>query len=167
MTADVQPVVAGDSTPCSGNSSATIITEEPNQNSRWISRPSGRVIRLLSSAPSTVVYHCAARAAPDELAAAAGVSKYQLIRLFTAVTGVPPHTYQVALRVNLARRLLERGERAIDVACLAGFADQSHLNRHFRRRLGKTPAQYAQATATGAGHARRHPTGRWIGRLPR
>jgi AraC-like DNA-binding protein len=52
----------------------------------------------------------------------------------------------VALRVNLARRLLERGERATDVAGLAGFADQSHLNRHFRRRLGKTPAQYAQAT---------------------
>ena len=83
----------------------------------------------------------------DELAAAAGASKYQLIRRFTAATGVPPHTYQVALRVNLARRLLERGERATDVACLAGFTDQSHLNRHFRRRLGKTPAQYAQATA--------------------
>lgn len=82
----------------------------------------------------------------DELAAAAGASKYQLIRRFTAVIGVPPHTYQVALRVNLARRLLERGERATDVAGLAGFADQSHLNRHFRRRLGKTPAQYAQAT---------------------
>lgn len=83
----------------------------------------------------------------DELAAAAGVSKFQLIRRFTAATGVPPHTYQVALRVNLARRLLERGERATDVAGLAGFTDQSHLNRHFRRRLGKTPAQYAQATA--------------------
>jgi transcriptional regulator GlxA family with amidase domain len=81
----------------------------------------------------------------DELAAAAGASKYQLVRRFTAVIGVPPHTYQVALRVNLARRLLERGERATDVAGLAGFADQSHLNRHFRRRLGKTPAQYAQA----------------------
>jgi AraC-like DNA-binding protein len=81
----------------------------------------------------------------DELAAVAGMTKYQLARRFKAAIGVPPHTYQVALRVNLSRRLLERGERATDVAGLVGFVDQSHLNRHFRRRLGKTPAQYARA----------------------
>ena len=83
----------------------------------------------------------------DELATASGASKYELVRRFSAAIGVPPHAYQVALRVNLARRLLERGERATDVAVLAGFADQSHLNRHFRRRLGITPAQYARSTA--------------------
>lgn len=83
----------------------------------------------------------------DELATASGAGKYQLVRRFTAAIGVPPHAYQVALRVNLARRLLERGERATDVAGLAGFADQSHLNRHFRRRLGITPARYARSTA--------------------
>ena len=48
--------------------------------------------------------------------------------------------------MNLARRLLERGERATDVAGLAGFVDQSQLNRHFRRRLGMTPAKYARST---------------------
>jgi AraC-like DNA-binding protein len=83
----------------------------------------------------------------DELATASDASKYELVRRFSAAVGVPPHAYQVALRVNLARRLLERGERATDVAGLAGFADQSHLNRHFRRRLGMTPAQYARSTA--------------------
>jgi AraC-like DNA-binding protein len=83
----------------------------------------------------------------DELAAVVGVGKYHLIRQFCAATGIPPHAYQIALRVNLARRLLERGERATHVATLAGFCDQSHLNRHFRRRLGLTPAQYARAIA--------------------
>jgi AraC-like DNA-binding protein len=82
----------------------------------------------------------------DELATVSGASKYQLVRRFNAAIGVPPHAYQVALRVNLARRLLERGERATDVASLAGFVDQSHLNRHFRRRLGMTPATYARST---------------------
>jgi transcriptional regulator GlxA family with amidase domain len=81
----------------------------------------------------------------DELAAVAGIGKYHLIRRFQAATGVPPHAYQVALRVNLARKLLERGELATRVAAEAGFTDQSHLNRHFRRRLGLTPAQYARA----------------------
>ncbi len=83
----------------------------------------------------------------DELAVAAGSNKYQLVRQFKAAFGVPPHAYQIALRVNLARRLLERGGRPVDVATLTGFADQSHLHRHFRRRLGLTPAQYASAAA--------------------
>jgi AraC-like DNA-binding protein len=81
----------------------------------------------------------------DELAAVAGIGKYHLIRRFHAATGVPPHAYHIALRVNIARRLLERGDLATDVAAQAGFTDQSHLNRHFRRRLGLTPAQYARA----------------------
>lgn len=85
----------------------------------------------------------------EELAAAAGMGKYHLIRRFRAATGVPPHAYQIALRVNLARRLLERGELATHVAAQAGFTDQSHLNRHFRRRLGLTPAQYAHAFTRG------------------
>jgi AraC-like DNA-binding protein len=83
----------------------------------------------------------------DELAAAAGTGKYQFVRRFKAAVGVPPHKYQIALRVNLARRLLEQGESATDVAALAGFTDQSHLSRHFRQRLGLTPARYARAVA--------------------
>ena len=90
----------------------------------------------------------------DELATASASSKYELVRRFSAAIGVPPHAYQVALRVNLARRLLERGQRATDVAGLAGFADQSHLNRHFRRRLGITPARYARSTARSSSPAR-------------
>src|SRR5215510_3756519 len=52
----------------------------------------------------------------DELAAVAGMTKYRLARRFKAAVGVPPHTYQVAMRVNLSQLLLERGERAADVA---------------------------------------------------
>jgi AraC-like DNA-binding protein len=80
----------------------------------------------------------------DELAALAGTDKYRLVRQFTAAVGVPPHAYQIALRVDLARRLLERGEPPAKVATEVGFFDQSHLHRHFRRRLGITPAQYAR-----------------------
>jgi AraC-like DNA-binding protein len=81
----------------------------------------------------------------DELSAVTGTSKYQLVRRFKDAFGVPPHAFQVSQRVMFARRLLERGERATDVATMVGFADQSHLHRHFRRRLGITPVQYARA----------------------
>ena len=80
----------------------------------------------------------------DELAAAAGIGKFRLIRLFRARTGLPPHALQIAHRLRIARRLLEAGEPISGTAFATGFADQSHLHRHFQRSLGLTPAKYQQ-----------------------
>jgi AraC-like DNA-binding protein len=78
----------------------------------------------------------------DELAAAAGIGKFRLIRLFRQRTGLPPHALQLAHRIRMARRLLEAGQTIAESATAAGFADQSHLHRHFQRSLGVTPAEY-------------------------
>jgi AraC-like DNA-binding protein len=81
----------------------------------------------------------------DELAAVAGTSKYHLVRHFRAAFGLPPHSLQISERVIRARALLERGIGVAEVAAGLGFVDQSHLHRHFTRRLGMTPARYARA----------------------
>jgi AraC-like DNA-binding protein len=78
----------------------------------------------------------------DELAAAAGIGKFRLVRLFRERTGLPPHALQVAHRIRAARRMLEAGETIGETAHATGFFDQSHLNRHFRRSLGVTPGEY-------------------------
>jgi AraC-like DNA-binding protein len=78
----------------------------------------------------------------DELAAAAGIGKFRLVRLFRERTGLPPHALQIAHRVRAARRLLEAGEAISSAAAATGFADQSHLHRHFARTLGMTPGEY-------------------------
>jgi AraC-like DNA-binding protein len=78
----------------------------------------------------------------DELALATGVEKFRLIRLFRERTGLPPHALQLALRVRRARRMLETGSTASETALATGFADQSHLHRHFKRTLGMTPRDY-------------------------
>jgi AraC-like DNA-binding protein len=78
----------------------------------------------------------------DELAAVAGIGKFRLVRLFRERTGLPPHALQVAHRVRAARRLLEAGETIAATATATGFADQSHLHRHFQRSLGVTPGEY-------------------------
>ena len=83
----------------------------------------------------------------DDVARAAGTSKFHLVRQFRAVTGVPPHTFQVGQRIRLARRLLESGFGAAEAAAVAGFVDQSHLHRHFTHRLGITPGRYARSFA--------------------
>jgi AraC-like DNA-binding protein len=80
-----------------------------------------------------------------ELAAAAGVSRHRLTRLFRAAYGLPPHRFVLAQRIRAARRLLERGTAPAEVAAQTGFFDQSHLHRHFTRTLGMTPAAYAAA----------------------
>jgi AraC-like DNA-binding protein len=80
----------------------------------------------------------------DELATAAGIGKFRLVRLFRERTGLPPHALQIAHRIRVARRLLEAGEAIADAAFATGFSDQSHLHRHFKRGLGITPRQYQQ-----------------------
>jgi AraC-like DNA-binding protein len=66
-----------------------------------------------------------------------------LVRSFTARYGVAPHAYLTGRRVDAARRLLLAGVPAAEAATAAGFYDQAHLTRHFRRYLGVTPGRYA------------------------
>ncbi|PRY16823.1 helix-turn-helix transcriptional regulator [Kineococcus rhizosphaerae] len=77
-----------------------------------------------------------------DAATALGVSGAHLVRTFTREVGMPPHAYLTGRRVDLARRLLLSGHRPAEAAVLAGFHDQPHLNRHFRRVLGTTPGRF-------------------------
>lgn len=80
-----------------------------------------------------------------ELAALAGLSRYQTIRAFTRLTGLTPHAYVIQRRLDLARRLIRGGSALADAAAEAGFADQSHMHRIFVARHGVTPGVYAGA----------------------
>ena len=81
----------------------------------------------------------------DDLAAAAGCSRYAAYRAFSAAFGLAPSEYQRQLRLRAARRLLTTGLPAAQAAAAAGFADQAHLTRWFRRCYGVTPRAYTQA----------------------
>jgi len=69
-----------------------------------------------------------------------------LISLFKAATGIPPHQFQIGLRIDLARRLIDRRIPLSMVASTSGFSDQSHLNRHFKRVYGVTPGTFRGQT---------------------
>jgi AraC-like DNA-binding protein len=72
-----------------------------------------------------------------------------LVRAFSAAFGIAPHQYVTSRRVDLARRLLLDGQPPGEVATAAGFYDQSHLTRHFKRVVGITPGRYARTWAVG------------------
>ncbi len=78
----------------------------------------------------------------DRLAQISGLSPYHLLRAFRQAVGLPPHEYLVNVRIEHARTLLTKGHSIAQAAYETGFADQSHLTRHFKRSLGVTPGQY-------------------------
>ncbi|NOT09005.1 MAG: AraC family transcriptional regulator [Gemmatimonadales bacterium] len=80
-----------------------------------------------------------------ELAAAAGMGRFKLLRAFHRRYGIPPYEYLSCRRVTEARRLIALGTTLSAAAIRSGFADQSHMTRQFRRFLGVTPGRLAGA----------------------
>jgi AraC family transcriptional regulator len=75
-----------------------------------------------------------------EMAGVAHMSPYHFSRLFKESTGLTPHRYVIERRVQRAEVLLGSSALPIvEIALLCGFANQSHLNRHFKRLLGVSP----------------------------
>jgi AraC family transcriptional regulator, chemosensory pili system protein ChpD len=66
------------------------------------------------------------------------------MRSFRAATGLTDHHYVVQLRLRETCNLLARGMSASVVADSVGFADQSHLMRHFRAVYGVTPGSFVR-----------------------
>jgi len=84
----------------------------------------------------------------EELAEAAGMSPFHFARQFKTATGHPPHEYLMRLRVDRAQELIAQRGRDWTLAAIAkdcGFVDQSHMARHFKRVLGITPRDFAEA----------------------
>ncbi len=76
----------------------------------------------------------------SRIAQAVCLSPYHFTRLFKESTGQSPHQYVVETRVRKAKELLTTGKFTIsEVAHYVGFADQSHLTRHFKRLFGLPP----------------------------
>ncbi len=85
------------------------------------------------------------------LADRVGCSRKHLIEQFRAQVGVPPKTLARILRFDRARRLLEAGRPAADVALACGYYDQAHLIREFRALAGATPGRLAAHLAPALG----------------
>lgn len=81
-----------------------------------------------------------------EIAETVGVGASTLARSFRAEFGVPLGTYQRTLRLQWAAlQLVETDVALSTVALRAGFYDQAHMSRHFRRTWGLPPGAYRQA----------------------
>jgi AraC family transcriptional regulator len=88
-------------------------------------------------------------------AAAAGLSPFHFLRVFSAVVGVTPHQYVVRSRLRRAARLLTGTTRAItDIAFEVGFGDLSNFVRTFHRAAGMPPRRFRDSARVAPRGAR-------------
>jgi AraC-like DNA-binding protein len=79
----------------------------------------------------------------DVLARACDLSNRHFTRAFRQSTGMAPHQWLQCLRIEKAKRLLEKSSASLSVIALdCGFADQSHFTRTFSRIVGGTPGTW-------------------------
>jgi AraC-like DNA-binding protein len=79
----------------------------------------------------------------QELEKIAGLDRYALSRHFRAAFATSPHRFLLMRRLQRARGMIGAGDPLAEVAAAAGFADQSHLTRQFKKAFGLTPGRWA------------------------
>jgi AraC-like DNA-binding protein len=98
--------------------------------------------RQLARAAEFIAENCRSALKLEDICNAAGLSASHLIRAFKQRYGMTPHAYLINRRIQYSRSQLRRGRLIADVALDAGFADQAHLQRTFKRLVAATPGQY-------------------------
>ncbi|HQR34236.1 MAG TPA: helix-turn-helix transcriptional regulator [Blastocatellia bacterium] len=108
----------------------------------------GLVDRRLRRAIEFMHDNCGKELSLAEIAAAAYLSEFHFARLFKKITGVTPHAYLAAMRIERARQLLAESDLPIvEVGATVGYASQSHFTKVFREATGMTPHAFRQAAS--------------------
>ena len=87
--------------------------------------------------------------ASEELEAATGLDRYALARYFRLRLGTSPYRYLTMRRLDHARGEIRAGASLADAAFASGFADQSHMTRHFKRAYGLSPGRWRALQRNG------------------
>ena len=96
----------------------------------------------LTRAADFIRQNCTRSLKLQEICAETSLSASHLIRAFKEAHGLTPHAYQLNCRIEFCRSQLRAGHSIADVALAAGFSDQAHFQRSFKKFVAATPGQY-------------------------
>lgn len=102
--------------------------------------------RQLEAVTAVIVENIAEPISVSALSSVVGLSRSYFSHAFRRSVGWTPHAHVVRLRLERAMMLMTHTDTPLtEVALAAGFADQSHFSRSFRRLTGVTPADWRKA----------------------
>lgn len=79
----------------------------------------------------------------EQLASQVSLSPFHFARAFKQTIGVPPHNYQLSLRIARAKALLETSDASVtEIAFDVGYASSQALARLFHSHVGVSPSDY-------------------------
>ncbi|TCT05478.1 helix-turn-helix transcriptional regulator [Aquabacter spiritensis] len=105
--------------------------------------------RQLRRVTAFIEENCLRNIRLGELAELTDLSQSYFSHAFKAATGLPPHQWHMKARMRRVEAMLARPDLPLtEIAAAAGFADQAHFTRTFRRLAGVTPAAWRRAQRT-------------------
>jgi AraC family transcriptional regulator len=123
--------------------SAHLIHYYSTQKLKIHNYPNGLSKDRLQQAEEYIHEHLEQNLSVTAIAQILQMSPYYFSRLFKQSTGLSPHQYLLKCRVEHAKKLLKTTNLSIaTIATQAGFVDQSHFARHFKRQVGILPSQF-------------------------
>lgn len=131
---------------------ATVIADTLRSLSHGFDQSRGMIdFRAVELARDYLAAHAREQTPASMLERIAGADRFTLARHFRRAFGTSPDRYRTMRRLDLARNAIQRGLPLVRAAAHAGFADQSHMTRQFKRTYGLTPAQWAAVTGANSG----------------
>ena len=109
-------------------------------------RPAAINVQGVELARDYLAAHAREQTSASVLERIAGTDRFTIARHFRWAFGTSPDRYRTLRRVALARTAIEGGRSLAEAASEAGFADQSHMTRQFKRTYGLTPGRWRAVT---------------------
>jgi AraC family transcriptional regulator len=141
---------------CCLRDASTLLGPEPEESvidapKQFTYRPGGLATWQAERVLDFVEANLGLKVVTEEMANVAALSKSHFSRAFKHSLGYSPMAYVAARRVERAKLMMtSTGERLTDIALACGFADQSHLNRYFRRVVGTSPGHWRRMSQYAA-----------------
>jgi len=118
---------------------------EKNKRADFLTEGDTILYQSVQAVASLIIKYPEEFTSVEQMARYAGYSQWYFLRAFQKFTGMTPHAFQLLCRLRMLRGMLRADTESAMAAVSAGFSDQSHMHKVFKRHHGMTPGEFRQA----------------------